>query len=156
MNYTIYCDLDGVLCDFNKGYKDLTGVDTSNYVKGDKTFWQPITDAGASFWANLEWMPDGQTLWNYIKKYKPQILSAPSKDPGSKVGKEAWCKMHMPGQYEKLNLVPRFIKQRFSKPGKILIDDMEETILEWNKKGGIGIHHTSATTTIFELKKLGL
>ena len=23
--YTIYCDLDGVLVDFDKGYKDLTG-----------------------------------------------------------------------------------------------------------------------------------
>ena len=38
----------------------------------------------------------------------------------------------------------------------ILIDDLPNTIEEWNNKGGIGILHTSAATTIKELKKLGL
>ena len=39
---------------------------------------------------------------------------------------------------------------------KILIDDMEQTINEWNKGGGIGILHTSAADTIKQLKKLRL
>jgi len=33
---------------------------------------------------------------------------------------------------------------------------MEQTINEWNAKGGTGIFHTSAANTITELKKLGL
>lgn len=156
MSYKIYVDLDGVLVDFNKGYKELTGRDTTSFVKGDSTFWGPLEKEGAKFWANLDWMPDGKVLWDYVKKHKPSILSAPSKDPASKVGKDAWVRMHIPNQYEKLNLVPRFIKQRFSKENSILIDDMESTIIEWNKKGGIGILHTSAANTISELKKLGL
>ena len=154
--YTIYCDMDGVLVDFEKGYYNLTGVHTKQYVKGDKDFWQPIEEAGAAFWANLPWMPDGQTLWRYIKRYKPNILSAPSQDPASKVGKEAWVKMHLKNSYKKLYLYSRANKQLFSEPNRILIDDMQQTINEWNAKGGIGIFHTSAANTIKELKKLGL
>ncbi len=154
--YKIYCDMDGVLVDFEKGYYDLTGNHTKQFPKGDNTFWQPISDEGASFWANLPWMPDGQTLWKYIKRYKPAILTAPSQDPSSRVGKEAWCKMHISGEYRKLFFASRGAKQMFAEPNRILIDDLEETINEWNAKGGIGIHHTSALNTISQLKKLGL
>jgi hypothetical protein len=101
-------------------------------------------------------MPDGRELWNYIKKYKPNILSAPSWDPSSKIGKEAWVKMHLKSDYNKLYLYSRANKQLFSEPNRILIDDMKQTIDEWNAKGGIGIFHTSAADTIKQLKKLGL
>ena len=154
--YTLFVDMDGVLVDFEKGYQELTGTSTKQYAKGDTSFWQPISDAGASFWANLPWMPDGEELWRYIKKYRPNILSAPSWDPSSKVGKEAWVKMHLKSDYNKLYLYSRANKQLFSEPNRILIDDMKQTIDEWNAKGGIGIFHTSAEDTIKQLKKLGL
>lgn len=154
--YTIYCDMDGVLVDFNKGYKDLTGIDTSKYVKGDNNFWAPIDEAGAEWWANLDWMPDGLRLWNHIKRHDPFILSSPSRSSTSRVGKEAWCKINIPNQYRKLLLYPRHEKQRFAAPNHILIDDMPSTIKEWNDKGGIGILHKSAVTTILTLKALKL
>jgi len=154
--YTIYCDMDGVLVDFVKGYKELTGIDTTVYVKGDGNFWGPVDAEGPSFWANLDWMPDGKQLWNYIKKYNPNILSSPSRSQSSRVGKDAWCRMHLNNQYKKLLLYPRHEKQLFSGENRILIDDLPNTIQEWNNKGGIGILHTSAANTIKELKKLGL
>lgn len=154
--YTIYCDMDGVLVDFEKGYTELTNTTPSKSFDGKAEFWEPINKAGAEWWANLDWMSDGQTLWSYIKKYKPYILSAPSWDPSSRVGKEAWCRMNIPNQYKKLLLYPRNQKQLFAAEDKILIDDMEQTINEWNKSGGIGILHTSATNTIKQLKKLKL
>ena len=43
-----------------------------------------------------------------------------------------------------------------SKWNNRLIDDLENTINEWNDKGGIGILHTSAADTIKQLKDLGL
>lgn len=153
--YRIYCDMDGVLVDFEKGYRELTGTYSKNHPD-NKAFWQPISDAGASFWANLDWMPDGEELWRYIKKYKPNILSAPSQDPSSRVGKEAWVKMHLKNSYNKLYLYSRANKKLFAGENRILIDDMQQTIDEWNAAGGIGIHHTSAANTIKELKKLGL
>ena len=154
--YIIYCDMDGVLVDFEKGYYDLTGTSTKQFPKGDNSFWQPISDAGAEFWATLPWMPDGKELWNYIKKYTPNILSSPSQDPSSKIGKEAWLKMNLQSGYKKAYFYGRANKQLFSDKNRILIDDLPNTINEWNAKGGIGILHTSAANTIKELKKLGL
>jgi hypothetical protein len=102
-------------------------------------------------------MSDGKQLWSYIKKYKPNILSSPSRSLTSKVGKLAWIKMHIPeNQHGKVLLYPRAEKQLFSGENHILIDDLAKTIDEWNAKGGIGIHHTSAANTIKQLKKLGL
>lgn len=154
--YTIYCDMDSVLVDFRKGYKELTDVDTSTFVKGDSTFWAPIDKEGPQWWANLDWMPDGKILWRYIKRYRPYILSSPSRSISSKVGKEAWCKININSQYKDLLLYPRHEKQLFSGKYSILIDDMEQTIKEWEKHRGIGIHHTSAADTIKQLKELGL
>ena len=37
----------------------------------------------------------------------------------------------------------------------ILIDDYIKNINEWEKKGGIGVHHTDVSKTIGELKRLG-
>lgn len=153
--YTIYCDMDGVLVDFERGYKELTGYYTKNHPDNSK-FWEPIDKEGPSYWANLHWMPDGQQLWRYIKKYKPNILSSPSRSQTSRVGKEAWVKMHIPNQYKKLLLYPRHEKQLFARENNILIDDLPNTIQEWNDKGGIGILHKSAATTIAKLKTLGL
>lgn len=155
--YTIFCDMDGVLVDFERGYEELTGIDIKNqFVQGDENFWAPLTDAGAKFWATLNWMPDGKLLWRYIQKYKPNILSAPSREESSKIGKQAWCKINIPGQYNKIYLVPSYEKKQYSKPNHILIDDMEKNIVEWVKNGGIGILHKTTVSTIFQLKKLGL
>lgn len=155
--YTLFVDLDGVLVDFAKGYEELTGLDTrSEYINGDNEFWAPVDAKGPAFWATLDWMPDGKTLWSYIKKYKPHILSSPSRSQSSRVGKEAWVRINLPNSINKLLLYPRHEKQLFSAENHILIDDLEKTIIEWREKGGIGIHHTSALNTISQLKKLGL
>ena len=70
--YTIYCDMDGVLVDFDQGYKDLTGITTKEAdAQGKESFWEPIAKAGAGFWIRLKWMPDGQQLWDYINQYNP-------------------------------------------------------------------------------------
>lgn len=157
MKYTIYCDLDGVLVDFVAGYFKLTSIDTSNkYEPSTPQFWAPVDKEGPSFWANLHWMPDGKILWDYIKKRKPYILSSPSKSNSSRVGKDAWVRVNLKSDYKSLLLYPRHEKQNFSGENHILIDDMANTIEEWEAKGGIGIHHTSATNTINKLKDLGL
>ena len=83
MDYKIYCDMDGVLADFESGYEELTGIDLrGEFQKGDD-FWDPISEKGVGFWAGLKWMPDGQELWDYLKPYKPDLLSAPSREQSS-------------------------------------------------------------------------
>jgi len=149
--------MDGVIVDFVKGYKELTGVDTSHYISSTPEFWQPVDSGGPAFWASLDWTSDGKQLWNYIKKYKPNILSSPSRSQTSRIGKQVWVKTHIPRtQYKDLLLYPRHEKQLFAGENRILIDDLAKTIDEWNAKGGIGILHTSAANTIKQLKELGL
>jgi hypothetical protein len=152
-DYKIYCDMDGVLVDFDKGYKELTGTEAS-FDTPKEEFWEPITKAGAPFWIKLQWMPDGKQLWSYIKPFNPQLLSAPSREESSKIGKFVWVKRNVPGT--KLILRSAERKQEFATPNSILIDDRADNIQRWKDAGGIGIHHTSAADTIQQLKDLGL
>lgn len=154
MNYEVYCDMDGVLVDFDKGYENLTGKSVKNIFVSDKSFWEPLTKAGAGFWINLEWMSDGKQLWNYIEKYNPQLLSAPSRQESSKIGKKIWVRRNLPNV--PLLLKAAKYKQEYASPNSILIDDRKDNIERWNAAGGIGIYHISATNTIKQLQKLGL
>jgi hypothetical protein len=154
MKYKIYCDMDGVLIDFDKGYEKLTGRDIRGQHLTDESFWGPINRAGYDFWFNLEWMSDGKKLWGYIEKYNPELLSAPSRQPDSRVAKHDWVKKHLEGVT--LNLRSAKHKKDFAAPNHILIDDRVDNINSWIDAGGIGILHTSTEKTIKELKQLGL
>ena len=155
MDYKIYCDMDGVLVDFESGYEKLTGIDLKGEYRPDvEDFWKPIEQAGVKYWASLKWMPDGKQLWSYIKPYTPELLSAPSKSESSKIGKYVWVKNNLPGTKLILRYASR--KKELATPESILIDDRQVNIDQWEAAGGIGILHTSADDTIQQLQKLGL
>ena len=86
--YTIFCDMDGVLVDFEDGYKTLTGETTTEANAGGTSyFWdlyrKSLDEKQISerdFWANLKPLPDKQKLWDFISPYNPNILSAPAID----------------------------------------------------------------------------
>ena len=161
--YKIFCDMDGVLTDFDKRFEYFGGLTPDEYqAKFSKSqFWKLIDDkVGFEFWAKMPWMPDGKQLWSYIEKYKPMLLSAPSQKPSSRYGKRVWVKDNLPLTKDapkvKLILAKREKKQDYSKTNRILIDDRADNIEEWKSKGGIGILHTSAADTIEKLKQIGL
>ncbi len=154
MDYKIYCDMDGVIADFERGYEELTGIDLQGEFKPEgKEFWGPISKAGVGFWAGLKWMPDGQQLWDYIKPFNPQLLSAPSREQSSRIGKHVWVKHKIPGT----RLILRYAnkKKELASPKSILIDDRQANIDQWEAAGGIGILHTDTNNTIKKLKQLG-
>jgi len=173
--YYIFSDMDGVLVDFDKGYKDLTGLSTKQAnSQGKNEFWKLFRDSliekdipERSYWANLDWMPDGKQLWDYIKGYNPYVLTAPSvnfdipfedrykiDNNESMQGKTEWVQQ-LPN-LRKLYFASAKNKVKFARPNAILIDDREDTIDAWNAAGGIGIFHTSAENTIKQLQDLGL
>ena len=152
----IYCDMDQVLCNFMKGADEAVG---SSFIHADKDErWNKINQT-KGFWANLEWMPGGKRLWQFISRYDPYILSAYSgRDPNSKNGKLKWLAKNTNVKKGNINLVKRADKQKYAmtdgKPN-ILIDDYAKNITEWESKGGIGVHHTDAAKSIAELKRQG-
>lgn len=154
--YKVYCDMDGVIVDFERGYNDLTGKEApgvhSTYDKTD--FWGAITKAGSKFWADLNWMSDGQQLWNYIKQFNPKLLTAPSREKSSEIGKKEWVNKNIPGTF--IIFKQAKDKKDLAEPNAILIDDRKDNIQQWIDAGGIGILHTSTASTIKQLQKLGL
>jgi 5'(3')-deoxyribonucleotidase len=162
--YTIFCDMDGVLVDFDKGYEDLTGIYTKHSDVQDKnTFWNTFNNSlkekGMSeyeYWANLDWEKGGPMLWNYIKKYTPYILTSPSSNPKSREGKRNWVS-RLDGM-KNIYFRKAQDKADFSRKNKILIDDRADTIERWNSKDGIGILHDpkNPRATLKTLKQLGL
>ena len=155
---TIYCDMDMVLCDFLKGAEEVLGT---SFIKADKTKRWPTISAKKDFWVSLEWMPGSKKMWTFINKYDAHILSAYStKDANSRKGKLDWLRKNAKlTQRSRIHLVLREDKQKFAmtQDGKpnLLIDDYIKNINEFKARGGIGIHHTSSSNTIAELKKLG-
>ncbi len=151
----IYCDLDGVLTNFELSFKRVSkGISALDYknLYGEDKFWDLINTEGIYFWVSMPWIPGGYELWNHIKKYKPTILSAHSRDTFSKEGKKIWIRSHL--RTPKFILVPSsHEKQNYSGENKILIDDYDRNILEWESKGGVGILHRNYKDTIKQLKK---
>jgi hypothetical protein len=155
--YSIYCDMDGVLTDFDSRFEYFGGMPPKEYESkyGTKKFWELIDEeVGIRFWVGMSWMPDGKELFNYIKPYNPTILSAPSRNNVSRLGKRLWVKNNLPGT--KLILASAENKPNYSEKNHILIDDRKDTIEKWIAKGGIGIYHTSAKSSIDQLKDLNL
>ena len=173
--YTIFCDMDGVLVDFDEGYKQLTGMSTHHVdAQGKKEFWkafrQGLEDkdiSEESYWANLDWQPGGKELWDYIAPYKPYVLTAPAVNfdlpdnqrysqeyNESMKGKLNWVQ-RLPNM-RKIYFAAAKNKPKFARPNNILIDDRKDTIDAWNANGGVGILYTSAQQVIDDLQKLGL
>jgi hypothetical protein len=156
--------MDGVLTDFDKALGDVFLNDFNkehgtNFKNGfdfadehsDAEMWENVKKGGLEFWSEMSWMPDGKKLWDFLKKYDVEILSAPSRDDDSKKGKRQWCKREL-SEDVKVNLEKN--KAKFAGTNHILIDDLEKNIKPWKEAGGIGILHTSAADTIKQLNKI--
>lgn len=152
----IFCDMDGVLTDFElgveKAYFEQTGKKVSFSSLSTGEYWKTVDKAGEGWWVNLPWTSDGKRLWSFIKKYKPTILSAPSRQKICVPEKEEWVDRNLgPG----LKVICDPDKWKYATQYGILIDDTEKKIIPWEEHGGIGILHTNAASTIKRLKKMG-
>jgi phosphopantetheine adenylyltransferase len=171
--YVIYCDMDGVLCDFDLGYEKLTGISTAEAnTKGKSYFWElfrkGVGKNEKEFWANLPWQPGGQELWKAISPYTPNILSSPAIDfnlPSNQQldpeynqaiqGKKEWIAKNLSNVGEEI-FVPAVQKATFAAPNHILIDDMKKNTDAWEAAGGIAILHKNLSDTLGKLETLKL
>ena len=152
----IYLDMDGVIADFNKRYKELYKMEPQE-AEDKKEFYKFFDSFIATKqFATLDLMPDAVTLLNYLSKLNipTEILSSTAsekRDADIRAQKLMWLQTHNIGF--KVNLVPgKRLKKDFSNANSILIDDTPVNIDQWRREGGVGILHTDALTTIGILK----
>jgi hypothetical protein len=155
----IYVDMDGVLSDFHKRYKEVFDVcpETVKSKQFHRQFDKFIIDMN---FATLDLMPDTLKLLSALDSLEvpKEILSSTASEARHDVvskQKRIWLKNH--GIIYKQNFVPgKSLKYKFATPNSIIIDDTISVIEDWNKAGGIGILHKNAETTIDKLKRLML
>lgn len=149
----ILLDMDGPLVDFDAGCERLwpgytaqrePGVWKGYYPRAgihDQTsFWKDINKSGSEWWANLPQQPWMQELFRLVNKLTTDwyILSSPSSDDSSYIGKREWIRRNLNEFYlDKLILTPH--KSLFAAKGALLIDDREETTAKFQAAGGEAI-----------------
>lgn len=109
--YQIYCDLDGVLVDFEAGVQRLFQKPSSSL--STKTLWIGIARSG-NFFETLPWTADGQELWHaLIHDFDgiPNILTGVPMNKSAREEKYNWCRreLEMPfredgGDHEKVRI----------------------------------------------------
>ena len=159
----IYCDMDGVLTDFDGRVNAIDpklSKDENKFV-----LWKIIENHGTAWWSKMNWMPDGKALWKYIEPYDPIILSAcPPGIPRkkmvydfAKLGKTEWIARELGQKYvQSAQLVLRKEKKNFADEHSLLIDDDIKNYKEFTAAGGTVILHKNTRKTIQQLKRMGI
>ena len=181
--FRLYCDMDGVLCNFDERFmqmlnnrdfggkqyrsEELKGIESPSDFEskmGAEEFWKFIDEiCGKKFWSEMDWTPGGSNLWNVISQYNPTLLTSPSRNMISRIGKRAWAKTHLTPSPEgiifkySMNKQEQAIEDVAKGLEPILIDDRRDIIDRWQDAGGIGIHHPKngdPSQVISRIKKL--
>jgi len=150
----VYCDLDQVLVDFLGAAEDVLGepyTSEKRYV---------LEKTSPNFYRHLEWTEDGPCLWDLLSKFEVEVLSAVPRRwmPNARKDKNEWIDANL-GEETKRNLVNRHEKKNFAVSEKgqpnLLIDDHLKNVSEWQRAGGVAIHHTSLEKTLQKLHEMG-
>jgi len=152
----IYLDMDGVISDFVKRYKELFDI-SPEQTRDDKEFGgffdKFIADC---HFETLELMPQAMLLIDFLRSLPipTSILSSTaSENRYEAISKQkiSWLKKH------DIEFTPIFVpgkqnKYKYAKPDTLIIDDTISVIDDWRKAGGVAIWHNTANGTVAMLK----
>lgn len=151
--YTLYLDMDGVICNFHEKYDEILPS-----LPDHKRFSAAVMEH--QIFLHLKPMPDAKQLLNYVQCIRNtdiQILTSVgtfNEDRGlaAKQQKRAWLDMN--NIFYPVNFVRcKPEKAKFATFNSILIDDSVGCINPFIEAGGQGILHTDASSTIEKYEK---
>jgi 5'(3')-deoxyribonucleotidase len=144
----IFCDLDGVLADFEQGVINKFNRSPDELNQG--LMWSTINKSN-TFFETLPWMPRGVELWSHIKQYNPIILTGIPRGSKSAVEQKIrWCKRELGDDIQVITCATKE-KSKYCLPGFILIDDRLDNLQSWHDKGGKFIlYHEESLDEIVE------
>ncbi len=152
----LFCDMDGVLADFNQHYFNLFGEKISK-SGGNPKVWSNLRKR-PDFFEGIPPMSDALELWAQIDQYDPIILTGipPRRDvPEAEANKVDWIRTHISSGAE-VRCCRSQDKCLHAMLGDILIDDREKYKHLWTDMGGVWITHNSAAETIAILDEMGI
>lgn len=154
---TIFLDMDGVLCEFEKAALELNILD----FKTRKVDWMTLNAVGAKFWEQLEWKNEGKKLYEFLERFCKVheidlcILSAVITNDG-KEGKKTWLKANTHINPMNIYIVRKGAdKNAFANEESLLIDDFGKNVRGFIQAGGHAIKfENDAEEVINKIKEL--
>lgn len=158
----VFVDMDGVLADFEakkRKHFSNSGLDIFEdpfncHKEHEKIFWATIREKYPDWFLELPVCPGAKKLMEYLRPYNPVILTAIPR-----LEMEVWRVVYQKQEwgYRYFPNVPMICcltrhKKDYAIPQSVLIDDRENTIDSWIKKGGSGILHRSIEDTLSAFK----
>lgn len=131
--HIIFCDLDGVLADFDQGVRNKFNKNVEELNPG--MMWGVINKSN-TFFETLPWMPRGKELWSQIEQYNPIILTGvPRGSTKAAEQKIRWCQRELGPNVQVITCATKD-KPKYCLLNSILIDDRTDNLKPWNMKGG--------------------
>lgn len=147
----VFCDLDGVLADFD-GFIASLGI-VNDRENEDPDFWDKIRalPAAIRLYYDMKPMPGAKDLWARLAPFKPIILTGvPWSITSAAFDKRQWVEENVDPDAFVVCCKSRN-KRLYMKPGDILIDDWTRYQSLWESAGGTFILYTGdnvATTNL--------
>jgi len=131
--HIIFCDLDGVLADFEQGVRNKFNKNVDEFNPG--MMWGVINKSN-TFFESLPWMPRGRELWSQIEQYNPIILTGVPRGSIKAVEQKIrWCQRELGPNVQVITCATKD-KPKYCLRNSVLIDDRTDNLNPWNMKGG--------------------
>jgi hypothetical protein len=128
--------MDGVLANFAYKFKEVAGLEPKEYIQafGQDAFWKECDSV--RFWSEMPMERNAPMLWQYLSNKGVTLLTTPSPQATSRVGKILWKAKLLKGNPK---IIFSHSKEDYADSRSILIDDYKENLNKWESAGGIGI-----------------
>lgn len=152
---TIYLDMDGVICDFDRRYFSIYGVNCRD--DPNKNNWNEFVKERGFY--KLETCTGFTSLIDKLYTFDVNVVilsCAGDRSDHNQVKKQKndWLFDHNLGHLPAIFTRTKLEKSNYALPSTLLIDDSKKCVDPFKNKGGKAILHSTAKQTIVELNCL--